>query len=67
MSITSQLRKMSIKTMEFVQENDMLFEKVKRLQIENSVLKDSEKLLAKRNMAHQKVIKMLVQKLKGIF
>lgn len=53
--------------MEFVQENDMLFEKVKRLQIENSVLKDSEKLLAKRNMAHQKVIKMLVQKLKGIF
>lgn len=67
MSITTQLKKMSAKTMEFIAENETLKESVKRLKTKNGLLVDSELELARRNNANQKVIKMLVEKLKGIF
>jgi myosin heavy subunit len=64
MAISSQLKKMSVKTVELVQENEELLEKVAKLKNFNQLLTDSEKQLAKRNNASQKVIKMLVEKLK---
>ncbi|KAI8909707.1 hypothetical protein EDD86DRAFT_206108 [Gorgonomyces haynaldii] len=64
MIISSQLKKMSSKVLELVAENDTLSQKVKKVQINNSLLVDSEKELVKRNFANQKVIKMLVDKLK---
>ena len=65
MSITLQLKKMSSKTTELLTENDNLTAKVSKLKISNSLLTESEKELAKRNQANQRVIKMLVEKLKG--
>ncbi|KAJ3269364.1 hypothetical protein HDV01_001478 [Terramyces sp. JEL0728] len=65
MSITAQLKKMSLKTVEFISENEALNEKMKNLKTTNSLLMESERELAKRNHANQKVIKMLVEKLKG--
>ncbi|KAJ3324013.1 hypothetical protein HDV06_000989 [Boothiomyces sp. JEL0866] len=65
MSITAQLKKMSLKTVEFISENEALTEKMKKLKTTNSLLMESERELAKRNHANQKVIKMLVEKLKG--
>ncbi|KAI8917144.1 hypothetical protein DFJ77DRAFT_335308 [Powellomyces hirtus] len=64
MMITSQLKKMSGKTMELIGENDSLKEKVARLRTNNSLLTESEQELAKKNQTHQRVIKMLVEKLK---
>ncbi|KAJ3261615.1 hypothetical protein HK103_005453 [Boothiomyces macroporosus] len=64
MSITAQLKKMSLKTVEFISENEALNEKMKKLKTTNSLLMESERELAKRNHANQKVIKMLVEKLK---
>ncbi|KAJ3003620.1 hypothetical protein HKX48_001670, partial [Thoreauomyces humboldtii] len=65
MMITSQLKKMSGKTMELIAENDSLKQKVARLKMTNSVLTDSEQTLAKKNQTHQRVIKTLIEKLKG--
>ncbi|OAJ44441.1 hypothetical protein BDEG_27667 [Batrachochytrium dendrobatidis JEL423] len=64
MAITSQLKKMSSKTIELIAENDSLSTKMKRLRINNSLLSESEQELVKRNQANQRVIKMLVEKLK---
>ncbi|KAI8899901.1 hypothetical protein BC833DRAFT_524113 [Globomyces pollinis-pini] len=64
MSITAQLKKMSSKTVEFITENENLTEKLKKYKTKNALLMDSEKELAKRNFANQKVIRMLVEKLK---
>jgi hypothetical protein len=64
MSITSQLKKMSQKTIESINENDRLTVQIAKLKLANSLLVDSEKQFSKRNNANQKVIKMLVSKLK---
>ncbi|KAI8592296.1 hypothetical protein BDZ88DRAFT_277487 [Geranomyces variabilis] len=64
MMITSQLKKMSSKTMELIAENDSLKEKVARLRTNNSLLVESEFELAKKNQTHQRVIKTLVENLK---
>ncbi len=64
MSISSQLKKMSQKTIEFIAENDELKKKIKELERTNELLSQSEKELAKKSTANQKVIKMLVDKLK---
>lgn len=65
MATSSQLKKMSAKTVDIVSENDELKLNLSKLKITNSLLKRSEKELAKRNQANQQVIKMLVEKLKG--
>lgn len=65
MVISSQLKKMSAKTIELCNENEGYQEKLKKLKISNSILAESEKQLVKKNNANQKVIKMLVEKLKG--
>lgn len=64
MAITSQLKKMSAKTIDLISENEQLNQKVNKLKTVNSLLTDSEQSLAKKNHANQKVIKMLVEKLK---
>ncbi|KAJ3301241.1 hypothetical protein HDV03_001180 [Kappamyces sp. JEL0829] len=64
MSITSQLKKMSQKTTEFIMENDDLKAQIQTLKRQNTLLAESEKELAKKSNANQKVIKMLVDKLK---
>ena len=64
MSISSQLKRMSQKTTEFINENDQLKETIAKLKLQNSLLSESEKGLAKKSNANQKVIKMLVDKLK---
>ncbi|KAJ3163227.1 hypothetical protein HDU86_002397 [Geranomyces michiganensis] len=64
MVITSQLKKMSSKTMELIAENDSLKEKVNRLRTHNSLLVESELELAKKNQTYQRVIKTLVTNLK---
>jgi hypothetical protein len=64
MAISSQLKKMSQKTTEFIIENDNLRAQIQTLKRQNSLLADSEKALAKKSNANQKVIKMLVDKLK---
>jgi hypothetical protein len=66
MAITSQLKKMSSKIIELIAENQTLASKVFKLKINNSLLVDSEKELVKQNSANQKVVRMLVEKLKGI-
>ncbi|KAH6588058.1 hypothetical protein BASA50_010921 [Batrachochytrium salamandrivorans] len=64
MAITSQLKKMSCKTIELIGENDELKVKITKLKISNSLLTGSEQELVKRSQANQRVIKMLVEKLK---
>lgn len=64
MAITSQLKKMSTKTVELLADNEALNGKVAKLKMENSLLVDSEKDLARKNQANQRVIKMLVEKIK---
>ncbi|KAJ3182622.1 hypothetical protein HDU87_007960 [Geranomyces variabilis] len=59
MMITSQLKKMSSKTMELIAENDSLKEKVARLRTNNSLLVESELELAKKNQAHQRSDQLL--------
>lgn len=67
MAITSQLKKMSLKIIELIAENQILSTKVSKLKINNSLLVDSEKELVKRNFANQKIVKILVEKLKGVY
>ncbi|KAJ3048156.1 hypothetical protein HK097_010818 [Rhizophlyctis rosea] len=64
-AITLQLKKMSQKTMDIITENDTLKSSLHSLKTENGLLTDSERELAKKNQANQRVIKMLVEKLKG--
>lgn len=64
MSISSQLKKMSQKTTEFIADNDRLKDTIAKLKRQNALLAESEKELAKKSNANQKVIKMLVEKLK---
>lgn len=65
MAITSQLKKMSTRTMDLLSENEAYKSKVSNLKLDNSLLVDSEKDLARKNQANQRVIKMLVEKIKG--
>lgn len=64
MVITTQLKKMSTKTVELIQQNDDLVKKVTRLKTMNVLLVENEKELAKKSQASQRVVKMLVEKLK---
>ena len=64
MAISSQLKKMSTKSIELLQQNDSLTKKVVKIRIANSLLVQSEQDLAKKNQANQRVIKVLVDKLK---
>ncbi|KAI9002353.1 hypothetical protein BC832DRAFT_593657 [Gaertneriomyces semiglobifer] len=64
MAITTQLNKMSAKTLELVAENDALKSKVAKLRTDNALLTETERELARRNQTNQRVIKMLVEKLK---
>jgi hypothetical protein len=49
---------------DLINENEQLANKITVLKAENNLLKESEKQLAKRNIAHQKVIQMLIEKLR---
>ncbi|KAJ3027247.1 hypothetical protein HDV00_011336 [Rhizophlyctis rosea] len=64
MAITSQLKKMSQKTIDIIAENDALKDQVAKLRTNNGLLQTGEQELAKKNQANQRVIKMLVEKLK---
>ncbi len=64
-AITSQLKKMSAKTTDILDENKHLSQKVAKLTHLNTLLGQSEQELAKRNQANQGVIKMLIEKLRG--
>lgn len=55
---------MSQKTIETINENDYLNEQIRKLKITNNLLTESERELAKRNHSNQKIIRMLVDKLK---
>ena len=63
-SITSQLKKMSSKTVDLIQDNKTLSEKVSKLTRLNSILAQTEQVYAKKNYANQAIIKMLVEKLR---
>ncbi|KAI8801556.1 hypothetical protein BJ742DRAFT_685065, partial [Cladochytrium replicatum] len=65
MAITTQLKKMSAKTIELIAENEALTSKCAKLKTTNALLDESERELAKKNQANQRVLKMLVEKLKG--
>lgn len=54
-SITSQLTKMSDKTIELIKENDNLEEKVKKLKQQVELLEANEKELGKKNQSNLKV------------
>ncbi|KAJ3331684.1 hypothetical protein HDU76_002486 [Blyttiomyces sp. JEL0837] len=64
MAITSQLKKMSAKTLDLIADNETLTAKVNKLKTSNTLLAESERELAKKNQANQRVIKMLVERLK---
>lgn len=65
--MTNQLQKMSEKTIELIHENNELQEQTAASKAENDLLKDAEKVYARRNVNHQKVIQMLVGKLQRMF
>ena len=58
---------MSQKTLDIITENDLLKNSLNSLKTENGLLSDSERELAKKNQANQRVIRMLVEKLKGLW
>ncbi|TPX38562.1 hypothetical protein SeMB42_g06663 [Synchytrium endobioticum] len=64
MVITAQLKKMSSRTIDLIAENESLTTKVKQIKTSNALLAESEQELAKKNQANQKVIQLLVEKLK---
>ncbi|ORY40424.1 hypothetical protein BCR33DRAFT_852751 [Rhizoclosmatium globosum] len=64
MAITSQIKKMSARTLELIAENEAFKTKVEKLKTSNALLTESEKELAKKNQANQRVIKMLLDRLK---
>ncbi|KAM9324328.1 uncharacterized protein PAF06_000355 [Gastrophryne carolinensis] len=61
-AISSQLTKMSDKSMELIDENDLLKERDAELRKQLEVLEENEKELAKKNLSNQKVIRMLTEK-----
>ncbi|CAL1529656.1 unnamed protein product [Lymnaea stagnalis] len=61
-SITTQLAKMSDKTIELIQQNDELGEKVKSLKQQVELMESNEKELSKRNQSNLKVIKLMTEK-----
>ncbi|XP_059140078.1 cilia- and flagella-associated protein 157-like isoform X1 [Physella acuta] len=61
-SITSQLAKMSDKTIELIKENDSLEEKVKKLKQQVELLEANEKELGKKNQSNMKIIKFMTEK-----
>jgi hypothetical protein len=63
-SITSQLKKMSSKTIDLLEENKSLSEKVSKLTRLNSILAQTEQEFAKKNQSNQSIIRMLVEKLR---
>lgn len=64
MAITASLKKMSTKTVDFITENDALLAKVKKLKTANQLLQETEREITRKNQANQRVIKMLVEKIK---
>ncbi|KAJ3093092.1 hypothetical protein HK102_009524 [Quaeritorhiza haematococci] len=64
MAVTSQLKKMSAKTIELIAENESLTAKLAKLKTINNIIGESERELAKKNQANQRLIKMLVEKLR---
>ncbi|KAH9496467.1 hypothetical protein Btru_010938 [Bulinus truncatus] len=61
-SITAQLAKMSDKTIEMIQENDELQEKVKKLKQQVDMLEFNERELGKKNQSNLKIIKLMTEK-----
>ncbi|KAJ3213373.1 hypothetical protein HDU67_002955 [Dinochytrium kinnereticum] len=55
---------MSAKTIDLLSENQTLSNKLAKLKVSNALLTESEGELAKKNQANQRVIKMLVDRLK---
>ncbi|KAJ3261869.1 hypothetical protein HDU77_000682 [Chytriomyces hyalinus] len=64
MAITSQLKKMSARTLELIAENEGYKAKMAKLKTSTALLTESEKDLARKNQANQRVIKMLLDRLK---
>ncbi|KAJ3130852.1 hypothetical protein HK101_004920, partial [Irineochytrium annulatum] len=64
MAISSQLKKMSAKTIDLIGENQTLTARVAKLRVSNGLLTESEGELARKNQANQRVIRMLVERLK---
>ncbi|KAI8771306.1 cilia- and flagella-associated protein 157 [Biomphalaria glabrata] len=61
-SITAQLAKMSDKTIEMIQENDELHDKVKKLKQQVEMLEFNEREMGKKNQSNLKVIKLMTDK-----
>lgn len=55
---------MSSKTLDLIQENKTLTQKVTKLTCLNSILSQTEQEFAKKNQSNQIIIKMLVEKLR---
>ncbi|CAI9554905.1 unnamed protein product, partial [Staurois parvus] len=61
-AIGSQLAKMSEKSMDLINENDLLKERESELYKQLVVLEENERELVKKNLSNQKVIRMLTEK-----
>ncbi|KAM3910986.1 cilia- and flagella-associated protein 157 [Leptodactylus fuscus] len=61
-AISSQLAKMSEKSLELIDENDQLKEQESELRKQLEMLEDNEKEFVKNNLSNQKVIRMLTEK-----
>ncbi|KAG9477680.1 hypothetical protein GDO78_012929 [Eleutherodactylus coqui] len=61
-AISSQLAKMSEKSLELIQENDELKERESKLRKQLEMLEENEKEFVKNNLSNQKVIRMLTEK-----
>ncbi|CAH2316230.1 Hypothetical predicted protein [Pelobates cultripes] len=65
-SISSQLAKMSDKSMDLMQENDCLKDQEEELRKHLEMLEENERELVKKNISNQKVIRMLTEKCKEL-
>ncbi|KAM8934273.1 cilia- and flagella-associated protein 157 [Pelodytes ibericus] len=63
-SISSQMTKMSDKSMELIQENEFLKDQEVELRKQLEMLEENERELVKKNLSNQKVIRMLTEKCK---
>ena len=63
-TINSQLSKMSKKTVDLIQENDQLTEKLQAAHQKIEILQQCEKDMARKNKANEKISSMLVEKAK---
>ncbi|XP_075691255.1 cilia- and flagella-associated protein 157 isoform X2 [Rhinoderma darwinii] len=61
-AISSQLAKMSEKSLELIQENDQLKEHESEMKKQLEMLEENEKEFVKNNLSNQKVIRMLTEK-----